>query len=335
MFFFQRRRTANRHPALEHGRGRFRPNLETLEDRALPSGSPWFGWFSPPSPGPVTHLQVVVPTNTKIGVPASIEVVALDAANHRVPSYTGIVHFTSTDGGATLPADYTFTASDHGSKHFDVTMATLGSQTITATDTVTATITGSAATTVNPAPVATHFQVQTLSTSYLGQLVPVRVVALDASNHVVPNYVGTVHLTSGDAAATLPATDYTFVAGDKGRHTFNVTFGTLGPQTVTATDTATATITGIATSTVNTPLVATHFAVIASHRVAAGNAFQVAVVALDASNKLVPTYTGTVHFTSTDVAATGVTLPTDAAFTPADEGIKLFSVTWRLWGNRK
>ena len=63
-----------------------------------------------------------------------------------------------------------------------------------------------------------------------------------ANNNVATSYRGTVHFTSTDTAAVLPA-NYTFVAGDAGVHTFNVTLKTAGSRTVTATDTGTATIT--------------------------------------------------------------------------------------------
>src|SRR5262249_58560212 len=82
--------------------------------------------------------------------------------------------------------------------------------------------------------------------------VPLLVVALDADNHLVQDYTGTVHFTSSDGAATLPA-DFTFAAADHGFHLFSVTFGTTGGQTVTATDTVHAAITGSAHVTVFAP----------------------------------------------------------------------------------
>ena len=78
--------------------------------------------------------------------------VALDASNHLVRNYTGTVHLTSTDAGATLPADYTFTASDRGIHVFRVTLNTTGSQTLTATDTSDSTITATAMVNVRSAP---------------------------------------------------------------------------------------------------------------------------------------------------------------------------------------
>jgi len=57
-------------------------------------------------------------------------------------------------------------------------------------------------------------------------------------------YSNTIHFTSSDAQAVLPA-DYTFVpATDNGTHTFSVTLNALNSQTVTATDTLAAPITG-------------------------------------------------------------------------------------------
>src|SRR5207245_885844 len=64
-------------------------------------------------------------------------------------------------------------------------------------------------------------------------------------------YTGTVHFSSSDAQAVLPA-NYTFTATDAGVHTFSATLKTPGAQSVTATDTTAASLTasqtGIAVS---------------------------------------------------------------------------------------
>ena len=64
--------------------------------------------------------------------------------------------------------------------------------------------------------------------------------ALDQLGTRQTGYTGTVHFTSTDSAATLPA-DYTFTGGDAGTHTFTltITLNTAGAQTITATDTGT------------------------------------------------------------------------------------------------
>jgi DNA/RNA endonuclease G (NUC1) len=92
---------------------------------------------------PATHFSLFAPSSSTTGTPINITVTALDSANGTAASYTGTVHFTST-AATTLPADYTFTASDNGVHTFTITPAAAGTDTITATDTVTSSITGSA-----------------------------------------------------------------------------------------------------------------------------------------------------------------------------------------------
>ena len=77
--------------------------------------------------------------------------------------------------------------------------------------------------------------------------------ALDATNAVVTGYTGTVHFTSSDTQAVLPANSTL----TNGTGTFSVTLKTAGAQTITATDTVTATITGASgaiTVTAATPI---------------------------------------------------------------------------------
>jgi hypothetical protein len=82
------------------------------------------------------------------------------------------------------------------------------------------------------------------------------VTALDASNNTVPAYAGTVHFISSDPHAQLPANS-TLVAGSK---VFSATLATGGIQTITATDTTTATIAGTSSS-INVSLLADAFPV--------------------------------------------------------------------------
>jgi hypothetical protein len=60
-----------------------------------------------------------------------------------------------------------------------------------------------------------------------------------------------VQFSSSDPLASLPA-NYTFTAADAGVHTFSATLNTVGTESLTATDTLSASITGIETGiTVN------------------------------------------------------------------------------------
>jgi hypothetical protein len=189
------------------------------------------------------HLIVHVPDNAAAGDPVNVTVAVVDAHGRLVPNYTGTVAITSADTAAVLPANFTFSAADHGRHVFQVTFNTPGDQTVTATDTVTASITGKDTVTVHAVGAVTHFGICTVDFAVPGEPIQVKVVALDANNQVVAGYTGTVHFTSSDMSAVLPG-DYTFVAGDHGSHYFTVTFNTAGPQTLTATDTVTAAITG-------------------------------------------------------------------------------------------
>jgi len=94
--------------------------------------------------GPATHLQIASPASATAGQAFDITVNALDANNVLASSYVGTVHF-SGPGGATVPADYTFTASDGSSHTFSGGVTLQSSGVITATDTANASITGSSA----------------------------------------------------------------------------------------------------------------------------------------------------------------------------------------------
>jgi hypothetical protein len=96
-----------------------------------------------------THLRVVVPAGCHAaGSSVAVTVTALDQFNNTVPSYAGTVHFTSSDVGATLPADYTFTNNDSGAHTFSAVFASDGGQSIVATDVGNNAITGNNVVTV-------------------------------------------------------------------------------------------------------------------------------------------------------------------------------------------
>jgi hypothetical protein len=189
-----------------------------------------------------THLVVSAPSNATAGTPVSVTVTAEDQFDNTVAGYTGTVHFTSSDGAAVLPANTTFTG---GTRSFNVTLNTPGSQMVTATDTVTSSITGNSNPISVSAGAATHFVVTANPTlTNAGTAVTVTVTAEDASDNVAVGYGGVVHFTSSDGAALLPANSTL----TNGTGSFSVTFETGGGQTVTATDTVNSAITGTSNS---------------------------------------------------------------------------------------
>src|SRR5205085_2134946 len=121
------------------------------------------------------------------------------------------VRFTSTDGKAALPGNYTFVAADNGSHLFSggATLKTAGGQMITATDMATSSITGtSSGVAVSPAG-ASKFTLAAPSNGTAGTKLSVTVTALDAYGNTASGYTGTVHFTSTDGQAVLPD-DYNF-----------------------------------------------------------------------------------------------------------------------------
>ena len=77
-----------------------------------------------------------------------------------------------------------------------------------------------------------YFTVATPSTATPGNAFSLTLTTKNSANATLAGYRGTVHLTSTDSSATLPA-DYTFVAADSGIHTFSgVVLRTTGNQTV-------------------------------------------------------------------------------------------------------
>src|SRR5207247_678776 len=100
-----------------------------------------------------THFTVSAPASAVASAAFSFTVTALDQFNNTATGYTGTVHFTSSDGAATLPANSTLA---NGTGSFNATLRTAGNRTLTATDTVSSTITGtSSAIAVTPAAAAT------------------------------------------------------------------------------------------------------------------------------------------------------------------------------------
>ena len=96
------------------------------------------------NPGPAQTFSLTTPGTVTHGTAFNVTVTARDQYGNIATGYLGTVHFTSSDGAAVLPADYSFQAGDNGTHTFSVTLNTAGSQTVTATDKVTATITGTA-----------------------------------------------------------------------------------------------------------------------------------------------------------------------------------------------
>jgi hypothetical protein len=199
---------------------------------------------------PVLRVQGF-PTTVTAGVPGSFTVTAVDGFDNTVTGYLATVDFATSDAKGIMPGSYTFTAADRGVHTFTATLETAGPQSITARDAANPATTGTArAITVNPAAAC---QI-TLTPSAGGVTNPgvsgtafvVEATVTDAYGNVVTGYTGTVHFTSSDSKAVLPA-NYTFLPGDRGAHSFLVTLITAGSQSITVFDTSNSSISGSVT----------------------------------------------------------------------------------------
>ena len=209
----------------------YRPTVCVLEDRTVPVAFRTL-FPVPAPPPPATHFAVLLPQDVEVGKAFSVTVEAEDAKNHVVPTFRGTtqVSLAGPDAGAVYPASFTFSAADKGKHTFQMTLTATGAQTVKA---VSGTRTGQAVLTVD-GPV-THFAVSAPTPVNAGTPFMFTVAALDANNHIVPGYTGTVHLSSTDPYAVLP-TDYKFQPSDHGNHVYYATtFNTPATQTITAT----------------------------------------------------------------------------------------------------
>jgi hypothetical protein len=273
------------------------------------------------APGPVVSFTMsALPASTVQGAETFVQLATRDAEGNLVSGYTGTVHFTSSDGSATLPADYTFNSGDGGTRRFGVSFATTGSQTLNVVD--NAARSASRSTTVTAAP---YFYVYCSDTS-AGYAADCGVMAKTSAGTIDTGYVGTVHFTSSDPSAELPA-DYTFNPGQLGQASgFDPVFKRAGPQTLTVTDTVNSTIAGQTAVNVSFGDTVAVYLWAQLSTITAGPTF-LAVATTDAYGNLGAS--GTTHYTSTDPSAI---LPADYTFHPSSYGLHVASATFKTAG---
>ena len=270
-------------------------------------------------PGAATSLSVSgFPGGVTAGTPAGFSVTARDDYGNTVTGYRGTVHFTASDSQAILPGNYTFTTEDNGTHTFSARLKTAGSQSLTANDTAAPGITGTQAGILVSADRASTLMVAGFPASRAGVAGLFSVTALDAYGNVATGYRGTVHFSSSDRQAALPADD-AFTAADGGVRYFLATLATAGMQSITATDTGAPTITGTQAGVAVSAAAPDHLLVTTSaSTTVAGTPFDVTATVQDPFNNTVTGFTGTVAFSSADPY--GATLPAAYTFRTSDQG---------------
>ena len=304
------------------------------------------------SPGALFQFSVLAPS-TAIGTQANtFTVTAEDQFNNVLTNYAGTVTLTSSDSAAVyVPKSSTLTS---GVGKFSVSLVTVGSQTLTASDSQNPAIKGTALVNVS-AVWRNHFAFNLPSnTTTAGNPLIGFVIAEDQFNNTATSFSGTVNLSTTDTQAATTGGLTSPASLSNGFGFFAVVLKTAGTQTITA---SIPSVSGIITGTTNpgitvvglpasqlvvTPVPPLAFPGVpaaypnipgaASSFASTGIPVVFTVQAEDQFNNVDPHYTGTVKFTSSDSAILpGNGLPVNAVLT---SGSGTFSATLKTPGSQ-
>ena len=236
---------------------------------------------------------------------------------------TGTYTFYS-DAAGTHPITSVTIAAGTNSASFYYKDTKAGNPTLTATPASQPWTPATQIETVNPGALD-HFTVTGITDPQTAGIFSSPIVtAYDQYDNIKTDYAGTVHFTTDDSNATLPA-DYLFTAGT-GTHTFTNELQLRGTSAGCYIKVADGAATGQQSGIVVNPAALDHFTVtgITDPQIAGALSSPV-VTAYDAYSNIKTDYTGTAHFTSSDALAT---LPTDYTFTVGagqDNGVHTFT----------
>jgi hypothetical protein len=277
-------------------------------------------------PGPPTHFVVAAgPSTVTAGGNVVFTVTAEDSVNETCYNYVGSVVFSSSDSAAGfIKPGATLTS---GIGKFSVTLKTVGSQNLTATDNnttgLTGTVTGASGTiTVVPA-MATRLTVNAPSTAVAGNVFFFTVSAFDPFGNLATTYADSVQISTNDALIVSGNSPLNNGVGN-----FFVVWDKTGPATLTATDTITSSITGSSGAITVEPGAPSKLILNAPSNIPAGGTYTFTVTAQDAFQNTVTDYAGPLNFTTTDSNAT---LPSQGTLT---SGVGVFSAVYRTAGSQ-
>lgn len=132
--------------------------------------------------GPTTAsaLALCAQPDVMAGQIRSLSVTALDSNGYAATTYSGTVHFTSSDPQSVLPSNYAFLAGDAGTHSFSATLKTAGTQTVTISDAGNSALTSSVSVTVTSTltPAKLGFSVQPSTTTVNTAISPAIVVEI-------------------------------------------------------------------------------------------------------------------------------------------------------------
>jgi len=178
-------------------------------------------------PGTFARVQIVVPGQNLLpgsisgvtGTPASqsagrsfpVTVYSTDAWWNPVPS-GDVVRVTSSDPAASTPVSGTLS---NGSRSFNVSLATVGTQTLTASDQTNNGIQGMTSAGIQVLPnAADHFAISTIaSPQTAGVPVSVTIRAVDVSGNTIPNYSSGAVILANTGPGSVSPEVVTFTNG--------------------------------------------------------------------------------------------------------------------------
>ncbi|MCX7943448.1 MAG: hypothetical protein N2746_02940, partial [Deltaproteobacteria bacterium] len=288
--------------------------------------------------GPLSKFEVKdIKSPFEAGTTSGVTVTAKNACDNTVTNFTGTIRFSTDDTHpqVQLPSDYTFLASDNGSKTFPnnaIKLITAGSRYVRVEQVGNPSINGQQSGIIVTATVLHHLNVYGLPSPFPAcGTRSVTVEAKDIYENRVTNFTGTVTFSSNDPQAVLPA-NYTFVLSDQGiKSIAGVSLKTLGlGRYVKAEQVGNPSISGQQSDIEVAPGDAKILVVdMINSPISAGTPSNVRVTAYDqcgsGNGNVAINYRGTIRFTTTDPSNhPDKKLPADYTFSQQDNGTKIF-----------
>jgi hypothetical protein len=261
-------------------------------------------------PGSVTGKSGT-PSSQSAGQAFAVSVWSTDAYWNPIAGITDNVQLGSSDGAASTPGG----ALVNGFRQFDVTLNTVGTQTITVDDVTNGSIPNMTSPGIAVQPNSVHhFVVENVGPQTAGVPAAVTIRATDVSGNTIPTYTGDVNLAANTGPGSITPERVTI---SNGVWLGNVTFKGAGNNVLfTVSDFAAPPHTGVSNSFIVSPGPLAGLQVLLPGETAssgepdgrfgtpaiqsAGNAFNLVVRAVDAYWNLVPGINHRVAFASTD-----------------------------------
>jgi hypothetical protein len=281
-----------------------------------PGGPTGTSLLTPVTPSEIATFTATPPPGVVAGTRFSLDTVALDRFGNEVPGARPMAFSTNDPQGTVPPGDL---------PPYYVTLRTSGQETITLVDPGTG-VSGTVTVNVTPAAPAALSVTPSVTPVPFGSQVTIRVASIDAFGNETGTFTGHFKVSTTDTTAA----DVIGLAAD-GVGTASMSFGTPGPQTVTATEQVPAGRTPLtgSTSIVVQPGPTTRLVLSAPSTVTAGSGFSLTISAEDDWGNVTPAYAGTVYLTSSDPQL--VRLPA-ITFTAGDAGVHGVTVEERTAG---